>query len=419
MSKKSPSPLPPPRPRVPASPRESEKEDGNPALVPKLRFPEFRESDLWNADALGVLAEFVNEKIPLGRVAVENYLSTENILPDYGGVAAASKLPRGGSVTRFRPNDTLVSNIRPYLKKVWMADKDGGASNDIIVIRAKPNLRPEYLACLLKNDAFIDYVMTGAKGVKMPRGDIGAMKAYPALHPSLPEQRKIASCLSSLDELIGAQGRKVDAVRTHKKGLMQQLFPREGETQPRLRFPEFQDAGDWREITIGNVCRLKAGEFVPASDIKDEFQDGLYPCYGGNGLRGYVQSSTHEGLYVLIGRQGALCGNVNLINGRFHATEHALVVTPNKEFATEWMFYAFGDLNLNQFSIGQAQPGLSVGVLNNLPIAVPSNADEQQRIASSLSSLDDLINAETQKLEALKTHKRGLMQQLFPSPEAT
>jgi type I restriction enzyme S subunit len=222
-----------------------------------------------------------------------------------------------------------------------------------------------------------------------------------------------------LDELIGAQGRKVAALRTHKKGLMQQLFPREGETQPRLRFPKFQDAGDWRDTTIGNVCRLKAGEFVPASDIKDEFQVGLYPCYGGNGLRGYVQSSTHEGLYVLIGRQGALCGNVNLIDGRFHATEHALVVTPNKEFATEWMFYALGDLNLNQFSIGQAQPGLSVGVLNNLPIAVPSNADEQQRIASCLSSLDELITAETQRLEALKTHKRGLMQQLFPSPEAT
>ena len=119
MSKKSPSPLPP---RVPAPPSESEKEDGKPGLVPKLRFPEFREEEVWNADALGVLAEFVNEKIPLGRVPVENYLSTENILPDYGGVFPASKLPRGGSVTRYRLNDILVSNIRPYLKKVWVAD---------------------------------------------------------------------------------------------------------------------------------------------------------------------------------------------------------------------------------------------------------------------------------------------------------
>mgnify|MGYP000438012468 FL=1 len=96
------------------------REDATPPLVPKLRFPEFREAKGWDADALGDVATFVNEKIPLERVAVENYVSTENILPDYGGVAKASKLPTPGSVTRYRPNDTLVSNIRPYLKKVWV-----------------------------------------------------------------------------------------------------------------------------------------------------------------------------------------------------------------------------------------------------------------------------------------------------------
>jgi type I restriction enzyme S subunit len=108
---------------------------------------------------------------------------------------------------------------------------------------------------------------------------------------------------------------------------------------------------------------------------------------------------------------------VNLLSGKFYATEHALVASQHQAFAAEWLYYAFDDLKLNRFSIGQAQPGLSVGVLNNVPIAVPHNIEEQQRIASCLSSLDDLITAETQKLEALKTHKRGLMQQMFPSPE--
>ena len=184
----------------------------------------------------------MTDKTPVERVALENYVSTENILPDYRGVTKATRLPTTGSVTRYRPNDTLVSNIRPYLKKVWVADKEGGASNDVIVIRAK-RLAPLYLSCLLKNDAFIDYVMTGAKGVKMPRGDVGSIKAYSTLYPSKAEQQKIADCLSSLDEVIAAQGRKVEALKTHKKGLMQQFFPREGETQPRLRLPEFQDAG--------------------------------------------------------------------------------------------------------------------------------------------------------------------------------
>jgi type I restriction enzyme S subunit len=132
--------------------------------LPKLRFPEFRGAGEWDSDELGNVADFVNEKVPVEQIALENYVSTENILQDYGGVARASKLPSTGAVTRFRQNDTLVSNIRPYLKKVWVADKEGGASNDVIVIRAKQELLTQYFSFLLKNDAFIDYVMTGAKG---------------------------------------------------------------------------------------------------------------------------------------------------------------------------------------------------------------------------------------------------------------
>jgi len=199
--------------------------------LPKLRFPEFRDAKEWDADELGEVAEFVNEKIPLEQIALEKYISTENIFPDYGGVVRASKLPAMGSVTRFKPNDTLVSNIRPYLKKVWVADKEGGASNDVIVIRAKQRFLPQYFSFLLKNDAFIDYMMIGAKGVKMPRGDVGSMKKYPALYPSKTEQQKIADCLSSLDELITAQTQKLEMLKAHKKGLMQQLFPTLDEAQ--------------------------------------------------------------------------------------------------------------------------------------------------------------------------------------------
>jgi type I restriction enzyme S subunit len=135
---------------------------------------------------------------------------------------------------------------------------------------------------------------------------------------------------------------------------------------------------------------MQAGKFVSASEIREENAEGLFPCYGGNGLRGYTSTFTHSGKYPLIGRQGALCGNVKLGLGQFHATEHAVVVTPKDGVAIDWLFYLLDFLNLNQYATGQAQPGLSV---------------------------DDLIAAQTQKLEALKTHKKGLMQQLFPSPE--
>jgi type I restriction enzyme S subunit len=192
---------------------------------PRLRFPEFQDAGEWDSTFLGDVATFVNEKISFERVAIENYISTENIMPNYGDVVKAAKLPTTGSVTRYRPNDTLFSNIRPYLKKVWVADKEGGSSNDVIVIRAKERLLPQYFSYLLKNDAFIDYVMTGAKGVKMPRGDVDSIKSYPTLYPSKAEQQRIADCLSSLDALISAATQRLAALKTHKQGLMQQLFP--------------------------------------------------------------------------------------------------------------------------------------------------------------------------------------------------
>ena len=236
--------------------------------------------------------------------------------------------------------------------------------------------------------------------------------------PGSAEQQKIADCLCSLDELIAAQTRKMDALKTHKKGLMQQLFPREGETQPRLRFPEFQDAGGWERRPLGLACKMRAGKFVSASEIRAQNEPGLFPCYGGNGLRGYTATFTHSGKYSLIGRQGALCGNVKIGIGQFHATEHAVVVTPENGIKGDWLFFVLDLLNLNQFATGQAQPGLSVDVLEKLLIAVPSQEAEQQKIADCLSSLDELIAAQARQLEALKTHKKALMQQLFPSAQA-
>ena len=414
----------------------AEEEQVRPALVPKLRFPEFRGADGWDADALGDVANFMNEKVPLERVALENYISTENILPDYGGIAKASKLPTTGSVTRYRPNDTLVSNIRPYLKKVWVADKEGGASNDVIVIRAKQNLLPQYFSCLLKNDAFIDYVMTGAKGVKMPRGDVGSMKAYRTLYPSKAEQQKIAECLSSVDELLAAQARKVDALKTHKKGLMQQLFPREGETQPRLRFPEFQNAGEWevkRLEQIGRVIRGASprpkgdsryyGGPVPRLMVQDVTRDGKW-------VTPQIDSLTEEGARLsrpcLAGTLTIVCsGSVGVVSflavdACIHDGFLALVDIDESIATKDFLFHTLSTLR-EQFEKGATHGGvftnLTTTVIDLFEIKRPG-IPEQQRIATCLSSLDALITSETEKYEALKTHKKGLMQQLFPSPDA-
>ncbi len=399
---------------------------GKAPLVPKLRFPEFREA--WGTDDLGKVADFINEKISLERVALENYVSTENILADYSGVTLASKLPTTGAVTRFKQNDTLVSNIRPYLKKVWVADREGGASNDVIVIRAKPRLLPQYLSTLLKNDAFIDYVMTGAKGVKMPRGDIGFIKEYAAPHPSKPEQQKIADCLSSLDEMIAAQARKVDALKTHKRGLMQQLFPREGETQPRLRFPEFRDVGEWEPKTIRQLGEVITGStpgtakteyyggdrlFVSPADISDNrFIEKTKTTLTELGFLETRPIKANSILFVCI---GSTIGKIAQNRQQCATNQQINAVVPSTENSDGFVYYALKGVSEKIANIAgrQAVPIVNKSLFSSVELTVPK-LSEQNRIADFLSSLDETIFANTQTLEALNTHKKGLMQQLFP-----
>ena len=191
------------------------------------------------------------------------------------------------------------------------------------------------------------------------------------------------------------------------------------EIKPRLRFPEFRKDGEWNAKCLADICVMQAGKFVPAAEIYGELTDGFYPCYGGNGLRGYTKTFTHDGKYPLIGRQGALCGNINVGNGKFHATEHAVVTTPISRINVDWLFYVLDLLNLNRFATGQAQPGLSVDVLEKVECAAPKAEGEQKKIADCLTSIDGLISAEAKKLDALKTHKKGLMQSLFPTEGET
>ena len=409
-------------------------EDEKLAPVPRLRFPEFQNAEGWDTGKLGDVADFVNEKVPLERVTLESYVSTENILPDYGGVTRASKLPNTESVTRYRPDDTLVSNIRPYLKKVWVADKEGGASNDVIVIRAKQRLVAKYLSCMLKNDAFINFVMTGAKGVKMPRGDIASMKAYPTLYPSKPEQQKIANCLTSLDEVIAAQRQKLDALKTHKKGLMQQLFPREGETQPRLRFPELRDAGEWEVKTLKSFCRVGDIDHKMPSSVPDGIPYIMTGDFFGindidfdNAKR--ISSEDYEQLSkkirpefgdIVIARYASV-GAVRYINTniKFLVSYSCATIKCNKSENSKYLYYIFQS-DVIQRKIGletnvSSQRNIGIDSIKKLNVFLPT-LPEQQKIADCLTALDDLIAAQTQKLEALKTHKKGLMQQLFPSP---
>lgn len=405
-------------------------------LTPKLRFPEFRGSRGWSVDKLSTVAEFVNERVPIGKISLKDYISTENILPDFGGVTTASNLPPTGSATRFRADDILVSNIRPYLKKVWSSDRDGGASNDVIVIRPKSSISKAFLPFVLRNESFIDYVMTGAKGVKMPRGDIGLIKAYPVSHPSDAEQQKIADCLTSLDELIAAQGRKVELLTVHKKGLMQQLFPREGETTPRLRFAEFRNEPDWAPTSFEQLVDIQSGgtpskanpafwngsiPWVSAKDMKqlflDETEDHISNVAVDDGTR-----LVPAGTLLMLTRGMTLLKDVPICVLRREMTFNQDVKALRPKDGVDSLFLAFLLLGnkprlLKMVDVaGHGTGKLNTDELKAFELASPQ-PPEQQRIADCLFALDTQVAAEADKLAALKTHKKGLMQQLFPSPE--
>ena len=160
---------------------------------------------------------------------------------------------------------------------------------------------------------------------------------------------------------------------------------------------------DWEVTLLRDACSMKSGEAITGDSIDDCF---TYPCYGGNGLRGFTTRCTHDGDYALIGRQGALCGNVLGVSGKFFASEHAIVVTPRAQTDIHWLTFVLKDMNLNRHSESSAQPGLSVSKLLSIPAPLPPTKAEQEAIADALSDADALIES----LDRLIAKKRDLKQ---------
>jgi type I restriction enzyme S subunit len=165
----------------------------------------------------------------------------------------------------------------------------------------------------------------------------------------------------------------------------------------------------WTVKKLAFLASLKSGDSITADDIKD---DGPYPVYGGNGLRGYTDRFTHDGEYALIGRQGALCGNINYAKGEFWASEHAVVVAPREEIAARWLGELLRAMGLNQYSVSAAQPGLSVETIAALRVPIPP-LKEQRAIADYIdretSRLDALVEAKELVLGLLAEKRRALI----------
>jgi type I restriction enzyme S subunit len=414
------------------------KEEATPALVPKLRFPGF--SKPWACD-------------PLSKVLTEHKLKNTagrdvfSVSMEYGIVNQIELLGRSYAAadtshyTIGRRFDVVYtkSPLKAFPFGIVKQCKFAGevALSPLYGVFTPPNphvglmIEAYFEAPNRSKDFLAPLCQKGAKNTLQITNTTFLSGRLP-LPTQPPEQQKIAECLSSVDELMAAQARKVDALKTHKKGLMQQLFPREGETQPRLRFPEFQDAGEWVEQSVGDFGKVVTGStpstaqpafygggipFASPADISDmRYVDQTKTTLTAEGFAETRHVRAGSVLFVCIGSTiGKAAQNVHdcATNQQINA------VVPSSKHSDGFVYFAlsYASERIALLAGRQAVPIINKSLFSSVRILAPK-LPEQQRIASCLTSLDALITAETQKHEALKTHKKGLMQQLFPSTEA-
>jgi len=391
-------------------------------MVTRLRFPEFKGE--WEEKPLNKVAEIIKGrgisksdivakgKTPCIRYG-ELYTTYREIIED---VVSRTNLTEDNLILS-RKGDVLIPSsgeTKEEIATCACVQKNGIAlGSDLNIIRSTLDGR------------FLAYYIKGALQntlAKLAQGD-AVVHLYPNqlknLKIQIPkikeEQQRIADCLSSLDDLIAAEGRKLEALRAHKKGLMQQLFPREGETVPRLRFPGFR--WEWVVKDIEELCEVLNNRRIPISS--SDRVPGSYPYYGASGIVDYIDNYIFDERLVLVGEDGAKWGSFEptafIAEGKYWVNNHVHVLKPIGvigTFLTNYLTF----LDIGKYITGNAPPKLTLHKLKAIPIPHPT-LPEQQRIADCLSSLDDLITAQARKVELLKKHKKGLMQQLFPVME--
>ncbi|MBT9503332.1 MAG: restriction endonuclease subunit S [Burkholderiaceae bacterium] len=411
------------------------KEEATPAVVPRLRFPEFRRAKGWKEVALGEIAD-----VKLGKMLDKQKHTTGLLLPYLNNISVrwnevdTSNLPQmyfdDDELDRFglRAGDVVVcEGGEPGRSAVWDGRlPDLKFQKAIHRVRFKIPFQPRLLVLHLENLAGttrFEKLFTGG-GIKHLTGETFARLKIPLI--PCGEQQKIAECLSSVDELMAAQVRKVDVLKTHKKGLMQQLFPSEGVTQPRLRFPEFQKAGEWVKMTFGQAATFYNGRAYKQEEL---LESGKYPVLR---VGNFFTSNTwyYSDLEL---DETKYCGSGDLLyawsasfgprvwrgeKSIYHY--HIWKVVEQPGIDRQFLFMALENETENmkaKTTNGLGIMHITKGAIESWESSFPTMA-EQRKISDCLTSLDNTIIAEIEKLDTLKTQKDGLMQQLFPSSDA-
>lgn len=372
----------------------------------------------WKKCKLSDICDYGKDRIEVSSLDNSNYMSTENMLPNRAGITIVTTLPTGEYTPSFEIDDTLVSNIRPYFKKIWKATFSGGCSADVLVFKAKENVSKEYLYYVLADDEFFKYSMTTSKGTKMPRGDKTSIMNYPIKLPPLSTQQKIAAILSSLDDKIELNNK----INTNLERQAQDLFKN-----------WFVDKYE-KEGTIGDYCAVKSGFAFKSAWWQDE---GTKVIRIGDIEQGCLNLETcaHvatdkievakdfivQGGDLVIAMTGATIGKFSMIPktqepilvnqrvGKFFLGNNPIEKVPfiyctlkQEEVITEF-------INRGQ---GSAQPNISTGDILSIPCWIP-NQESISRFNKSVQPMFETIISNQEENRKLSVLRDSLLPKLM------
>ena len=362
--------------------------------VPNLRFPEFQGE--WEKRTLGDASEFSKERVNTQNLSSDNYVATENMLQDYQGIIEASSVPTNTKVIKFNKGDVLLSNIRPYLKKVWFADKNGGCSADVFVFKALSACIPDFLHYIIANDRFINFAMSGAKGVKMPRGDKEQMKTYEIGLPSIEEQKKMAKLLSFLDERIATQNKIIDKLQSLIKGIAQHCIR------------DFTNGCEY--VRLGDICKITTGKL----DANAQVENGQYPFFTCAERPFNIDNYAFDTEALLISGNGANLGYINYYKGKFNAYQRTYVLdyfSVNIQYV-KWALKVLLPQRIAIEKSSSNTPYIVLSTLADLKIPIPNNS-KQNHIADLMMSFERKLSTQLALSDLYNKQKQYLLRQMF------
>ena len=320
---------------------------------------------------LSDICSFRKGKIETKELNEKNYISTENMIPNKQGITNASSLPKVRTVSEFKKGDVLVSNIRPYFKKIWIAEYDGGCSNDILVFKANKGINNYFLYYLISDDAFFEYATVTAKGTKMPRGDKSSIMSFEVPDFDMEKQLKIASILKSIDDKIKINNKINNNLIEIAMQLYKNWF---------LDFIPFSTNSNipngWKLGKISDIVNILDSKRKPISgNVRDKMKK-IYPYYGAASLMDYVDDYLFDGVYLLLGEDGTVMDSngfpiLQYVEGKFWVNNHAHILEGKNGFSVEMLFLLFSLTNIKSIVTGAVQPKISQSNLKNIDIFIP------------------------------------------------